>query len=122
MIIKNVIVSNPFDTQCMVASLREKCNLISFEKMIDVSNDSPVKEVRSNTLYRNLVAGAIAGGVSRTFTAPFDRLKTVMQVSGNFTQFFYYSLRVNISKNLMTWNLGGSEDRIGTIFCGFSIV
>lgn len=31
-------------------------------------------------IYTNLIAGAFAGAVSRTCTAPFDRLKTVMQV------------------------------------------
>lgn len=40
-------------------------------------------ETRSSLWYRNLVAGAVAGAVSRTCTAPFDRLKIVMQVLGS---------------------------------------
>jgi hypothetical protein len=72
-------------------------NNISFEKMIDIdqsgggdksaedlpSTNITIKETRGTTWYKNLVSGAIAGGVSRTFTAPFDRLKTVMQVMGS---------------------------------------
>ena len=81
-------------------------NLVSFEKMIDKSDKESsdvssgggvnksvdglsggvkvgAKETRSTTWYKNLISGAIAGGVSRTFTAPFDRLKTVMQVMGS---------------------------------------
>lgn len=41
------------------------------------------EESRKNMWYKNLIAGAVAGAVSRTFTAPFDRLKTVMQALGS---------------------------------------
>lgn len=36
--------------------------------------------VDSGKWWHNLVAGGFAGAVSRTATAPFDRLKVVMQV------------------------------------------
>lgn len=40
-------------------------------------------DTRLDMVYRNLIAGGIAGAVSRTCTAPFDRLKTVMQAVGS---------------------------------------
>lgn len=46
-------------------------------------DDFSSEETRLGLAYRNLIAGAIAGAVSRTFTAPFDRLKTVMQALGS---------------------------------------
>ena len=51
--------------------------------MPDEDFQPTTSENRSRLWSRNLVAGAIAGGISRTCTAPFDRLKTVMQVLGS---------------------------------------
>ncbi len=38
------------------------------------------KERKSGMWWRHLVAGGMAGAVSRTFTAPMDRLKILLQV------------------------------------------
>ena len=45
--------------------------------------DASSEENRQEMWYKNLIAGAVAGAVSRTITAPFDRLKTVMQALGS---------------------------------------
>jgi len=42
-----------------------------------------------NQWWKNLIAGGMAGAVSRTVTAPFDRLKIIMQVNGIYKIFFF---------------------------------
>lgn len=53
-----------------------------YSTSIYIGNDSTVNS-RKEMWYKNLIAGAVAGAVSRTFTAPMDRLKTVMQALGS---------------------------------------
>ena len=40
------------------------------------------KEKKTGMWWRYLVAGAFAGAISRTATAPLDRLKIILQVYG----------------------------------------
>ncbi|CAL1278405.1 unnamed protein product [Larinioides sclopetarius] len=47
-----------------------------------VPEDFTKKEMQTGMWWRHLVAGAISGGVSRTCTAPLDRIKVFLQVRG----------------------------------------
>lgn len=46
-----------------------------------VPDDFSEEEKKSGFVWRQLMAGAVAGSVSRTGTAPLDRLKVFRQVS-----------------------------------------
>ncbi|KAI9534606.1 hypothetical protein NQZ68_012839 [Dissostichus eleginoides] len=50
-----------------------------------VPDEFTVEEKQTGMWWRHLVAGGGAGAVSRTFTAPLDRLKVMMQVYGSRT-------------------------------------
>lgn len=47
---------------------------------INVPDDFTVSELETGKWWRHLAAGAVAGAVSRTCTAPLDRLKVFLQV------------------------------------------
>ena len=48
---------------------------------IGVPEDFTTGEMVSGMWWRHLVSGGVAGGVSRTCTAPLDRIKVYLQVS-----------------------------------------
>lgn len=60
------------------------CHCLSvFLKMIDIGEQltcPPEFQSKGGVSWRHLVAGGIAGSVSRTATAPLDRLKVMLQV------------------------------------------
>uniref|UniRef100_A0A914XEQ0 EF-hand domain-containing protein n=1 Tax=Plectus sambesii TaxID=2011161 RepID=A0A914XEQ0_9BILA len=57
--------------------------------VIDIGDDTMIpedfslKEIQSGVWWRHLVAGAVAGCMSRTCTAPLDRIKVFLQVHAN---------------------------------------
>lgn len=60
-----------------------------------VPEDFTENEMHTGMWWRHLVAGGLAGAVSRTCTAPLDRIKVFLQVSENlivFVTFFCISM------------------------------
>ena len=53
---------------------------MDFGEDIGIPDDFSEEEIVTGMWWRHLVAGGVAGGVSRTCTAPLDRLKIWLQV------------------------------------------
>lgn len=47
---------------------------------MNIPDDFTQAEMKTGMWWRHLVSGGVAGAVSRTFTAPLDRLKVFLQV------------------------------------------
>ncbi|XP_032664163.1 calcium-binding mitochondrial carrier protein SCaMC-2 isoform X2 [Odontomachus brunneus] len=75
---------------------------------IGVPEDFTKSEMNSGTWWRHLVSGGIAGTVSRTCTAPLDRIKVYLQVHGtrhcNIMSCFRYMVREGGLRSLWRGN------------------
>ncbi|XP_036199485.1 calcium-binding mitochondrial carrier protein SCaMC-1-like [Myotis myotis] len=63
-----------------IAGFWKRSTIIDIGESIAIPDDFTVEEKSSGYWWRHLVAGGIASAVSRTCTAPFDRLRVMMQV------------------------------------------
>lgn len=59
---------------------------------IGVPDDFTNSEMVSGMWWRHLLAGGVAGAVSRTCTAPLDRIKVYLQVTRE--SLFFFDLRL----------------------------
>ena len=79
--------------------------------------DFSENEIRSGMWWRHLIAGGVAGAVSRTATAPLDRLKVFLQV--RFTAYCF--VIVESTHLLIYFLLCRSEEPSSTVWasvCG----
>ncbi|CAJ1076607.1 calcium-binding mitochondrial carrier protein SCaMC-3-like [Xyrichtys novacula] len=74
---------NPFHNMEEIVHYWKHSHMFDIGEQLTVPDEFSEKERRSGLVWRQLVAGAMAGAVSRTGTAPLDRLKVFLQVHGS---------------------------------------
>ncbi|KAM4603294.1 mitochondrial adenyl nucleotide antiporter SLC25A23 [Polymixia lowei] len=74
---------NPLHNMEDVARYWKRTMILDIGEQLMVPDDFSEQEKNSGFVWRQLMAGAMAGSVSRTGTAPLDRLKVFLQVHGS---------------------------------------
>ncbi|KAM7386222.1 hypothetical protein PAMA_009047 [Pampus argenteus] len=74
---------NPFHNMEEIVHYWKHSHMFDIGEHLTVPDEFSERERRSGVVWRQLVAGAMAGAVSRTGTAPLDRLKVFLQVHGS---------------------------------------
>ncbi|TRY86083.1 hypothetical protein DNTS_030173 [Danionella cerebrum] len=73
---------NPLHNMEEIAQYWKHSIMLDIGEHLTVPDEFSQQEKRSGFVWRQLMAGAVAGSVSRTGTAPLDRLKVFLQVHG----------------------------------------
>ncbi|XP_066563808.1 calcium-binding mitochondrial carrier protein SCaMC-3b isoform X2 [Amia ocellicauda] len=73
---------NPLTNMEDIAHYWKHSVVLDIGESLTVPDEFSERERRSGGWWKQLIAGAIAGAVSRTGTAPLDRLKVFLQVQG----------------------------------------
>ncbi|KAM8878422.1 mitochondrial adenyl nucleotide antiporter SLC25A24 isoform 2-T3 [Spinachia spinachia] len=93
-----------------VARCWKRSMMLDIGEQLTVPDDFTEEEKKSGYVWRQLMAGAFAGSVSRTGTAPLDRLKVFRQVrgfvdfKGNVLSSFRYMLKEGGLRSLWRGN------------------
>ncbi|XP_075396387.1 mitochondrial adenyl nucleotide antiporter SLC25A24-like [Tenrec ecaudatus] len=80
---RNYFLFNPATDIDDIIRFWKRSTIIDIGESLTFPDDISEEEKRSGDWWRRLVAAGIAGAISRTCTAPFDRLKVMMQVHGS---------------------------------------
>ncbi|XP_034542904.1 calcium-binding mitochondrial carrier protein SCaMC-1 [Notolabrus celidotus] len=80
---RDYFLFNPLSNMEEVARYWKRSMMLDIGEQLTVPDDFSEEEKKSGYVWRQLMAGAIAGSVSRTGTAPLDRLKVFRQVHGS---------------------------------------
>uniref|UniRef100_H3D982 EF-hand domain-containing protein n=1 Tax=Tetraodon nigroviridis TaxID=99883 RepID=H3D982_TETNG len=76
---------NPLSNMEEVARYWKRSLMLDIGEQLTVPDEFSEEEKKSGYVWRQLMSGAVAGAVSRTGTAPLDRLKVFRQVHGSFS-------------------------------------
>ncbi|XP_042559430.1 calcium-binding mitochondrial carrier protein SCaMC-3-like [Clupea harengus] len=74
---------NPLHNMQDIAHFWKRSVMVDIGEQMTIPDEFSEKEKKSGFVWRQLMAGAMAGSVSRTGTAPLDRLKVFLQVHGS---------------------------------------
>ncbi|XP_070769687.1 mitochondrial adenyl nucleotide antiporter SLC25A24-like [Enoplosus armatus] len=80
---RDYFLFNPLTNMEDVARYWKRSMMLDIGEQLTVPDDFSEEEKKSGYVWRQLIAGAMAGSVSRTGTAPLDRLKVFRQVHGS---------------------------------------
>lgn len=79
---RDYFLFNPLRNMEDVARYWKRSMMLDIGEQLTVPDEFSEEEKKSGYVWRQLMAGAIAGSVSRTGTAPLDRIKVFRQVHG----------------------------------------
>ncbi|XP_036952816.1 calcium-binding mitochondrial carrier protein SCaMC-3-like isoform X1 [Acanthopagrus latus] len=80
---RDYFLFNPLSNMEEVARYWKRSMMLDIGEQLTVPDEFSEEEKKSGYVWRQLMAGAMAGSVSRTGTAPLDRLKVFRQVHGS---------------------------------------
>uniref|UniRef100_A0A672HCS3 EF-hand domain-containing protein n=1 Tax=Salarias fasciatus TaxID=181472 RepID=A0A672HCS3_SALFA len=80
---RDYFLFNPLTNMEEVARYWKRSMMLDIGEQLTVPDDFSEEEKKSGYVWRQLMAGAMAGSVSRTGTAPLDRIKVFRQVHGS---------------------------------------
>ncbi|XP_028305863.1 calcium-binding mitochondrial carrier protein SCaMC-3-like isoform X2 [Gouania willdenowi] len=80
---RDYFLFNPLTNMEEVARYWKRSMMLDIGEQLTVPDDFSEEEKKSGYVWRQLLAGAMAGSVSRTGTAPLDRIKVFRQVHGS---------------------------------------